>query len=205
MQGQRSPNRWSDIVSGRPTVDPSLPATSPPRVLRSHRQRWFAAGLRVPADSLPATLAAASLSAGGVPRLPAPSTHAGPGLQPSDLHIMAQQAAQQAAARVLAHFVPPSASASTAALRHRVLAALQPGLFRWHLPNSPAAAGIHGSPAVFWPQCHHCNLTVMGLPASLSLPPSIYLDWQQLPLWLWPLPPRPQQQCPCPPTLPSLR
>ena len=32
MQGQRSPNRQFEIVSGRPTVDPSLPATyrSPP-------------------------------------------------------------------------------------------------------------------------------------------------------------------------------
>ena len=149
---------------------PPLPASST-ATANAGSQQAFGFPLTASAG-LPATLAAASLSAGGVPRLPAPSTHAGPGLQPSDLHIMAQQAAQQAAARVLAHFVPPSASASTAALRHRVLAALQPGLFRWHLPNSPAAAGIHGSPAVFWPQCHHCNLTVMGLPASLSLSPA---------------------------------
>ena len=39
LQGQRSPNWWSEIISDHLTVDPSLPATSPSRVLRSHRQR----------------------------------------------------------------------------------------------------------------------------------------------------------------------
>ena len=50
-----------------------------------------------------------------MPRLPAASTHAGPGLQPSNLRIIAQQAAQQAAARVLAHFALPSAAAPSTA------------------------------------------------------------------------------------------
>ena len=129
-------------------------------------------------------------------------------MQPSNLHMMAQQAAQQAAARVLAHFVPPSASASsspspfpvdycsTAAHRHRVLAALQPGLFRWLRPNSPAAAGIHGSPAVFQPQCHHFNLTVMGLPASLSLPSAYTWTGSSSPCGCGPSHPYPSNSAP---------
>ena len=101
--------------------------------------------------------------------LPAASTHAGPGLQPLNQ--------QQAAARVLAHFALPSAVSSTAyATAPRpfpsTTTAFQPRPSCLLHPNSPAAAGIHGSPAVFWLQCHHCNLTVMGLPASISLPPA---------------------------------
>ena len=95
----------------------------------------------------PATQAVSAIAASpsaGVLRLPAASTHAGPGLQPSNLHMMAQQDTQQAAARVLTHFALPSAPASSTAF------APAPPLFRQlplYLYRSPLPLGPRCTPA----------------------------------------------------------
>ena len=94
--------------------------------------------------------------------MPVASTQAGPGLQPSNLHMMAQQAA----APVLAHFALPSAAASSTAFARS---------FPLQLPQpTPSGSLLHSS-----------QVSLIGsVPAPLSLS-----CWDSLPAPVPPLQP----------------